>query len=154
MMKNVNIAILGLGTVGGGTYEILSKMNRGLIENRTGVQFTLTKVLERDLSRLEALGIDPACAVTDPDLITEADDVDIVIFVIAGVLPAAGPEPVEDEIVPVLELLGADSVVDFPHPQAVVVQEVLQDLIDLIPQALAPPPDTSRPAPRPCPCRW
>lgn len=84
-MKNVNIAILGLGTVGGGTYEILSKMNRGLIENRTGIQFTLTKVLERDLSRLEALGIDPACAVTDPDLITEADDVDIVIESLGGI---------------------------------------------------------------------
>ena len=84
-MKNVNIAILGLGTVGGGTYEILSKMNRGIIENRTGIHFTLTKVLERDLSRLEALGIDPAIAVTDSDLITEADDVDIVIESLGGI---------------------------------------------------------------------
>ena len=83
-----------------------------------------------------------------------ADDIDIVILVVAGVLPAAGPDPVEDEIIPVLELLVADAVIDFPHPQAVVCQEVLQDLKDLIPQALAPPPDTSRPAPRPCPCRW
>ncbi|MBO4235746.1 MAG: homoserine dehydrogenase [Firmicutes bacterium] len=84
-MKNVNIAILGLGTVGGGTYEILSKLNKKLIETRTGINFTLTKVLERDMSKLEALGIDPSCAVTDPDLITNADDVDIVVESLGGI---------------------------------------------------------------------
>ena len=84
-MKNVNIAILGLGTVGGGTYEILKKMNKSLIEKRTGIKFTVTKVLVRNLSRLEAFGIDPSCAVTDPDLITDADDVDIVVEALGGV---------------------------------------------------------------------
>lgn len=83
-MKNVNLAILGLGTVGGGTYRIL-EMNKDIISSRTGLTFTLTKVLERDLDRLKSLGIDPAIAVTDPDLITEADDVDIVIESLGGI---------------------------------------------------------------------
>ena len=84
-MKNVNIAILGLGTVGGGAYEIMSSLNSELIEKRTGIHFTLTKVLERDLERLKSLGIDPSIAVSDPDLITEADDVDIVVEALGGV---------------------------------------------------------------------
>lgn len=84
-MKNVNLAILGLGTVGGGTYEIFSHLNKELIAKRTGLNFTVTKVLEKNIARLEELGINPACAVTDPDLIVNADDVDIVIESLGGV---------------------------------------------------------------------
>ena len=83
-MKNLNLAILGLGTVGGGTYEIL-KMNRELIEKRTGCTFTVTKVLEMNHERLIELGLDPAIAVTDPALIYEADDVDIVVESLGGI---------------------------------------------------------------------
>ena len=46
-MKNIKIAILGLGTVGGGTYQIL-KENRELIAARCGCTFEVAKVLERD----------------------------------------------------------------------------------------------------------
>ena len=41
-MKTVNIGILGLGTVGGGTYEILD-MNRELIEKRIGREIKVAK---------------------------------------------------------------------------------------------------------------
>ena len=83
-MKNINLAILGLGTVGGGTYEIL-KMNRELIEDRTGCTFTVTKVLEKNKDRLVELGLDPAIAVTDPALIYEASDVDIIVEAMGGI---------------------------------------------------------------------
>ena len=51
-MKTVNIGILGLGTVGGGTYKILD-MNRELIEKRIGRSVKVTTVLLRnpDLDR-------------------------------------------------------------------------------------------------------
>ena len=39
-MKTFNVGILGLGTVGGGTYDILTK-NKELIEKRTGEHITL-----------------------------------------------------------------------------------------------------------------
>ena len=83
-MKNINLAILGLGTVGGGTYEIL-RMNRDLIEKRTGCTFTVTRVLEMNQERLTALGLDPAIAVTDPSLIYNAEDVDIVVESLGGI---------------------------------------------------------------------
>ena len=83
-MKNINLAILGLGTVGGGTYEIL-KMNKELIEKRSGCTFTVTKVLEMNEERLKDLGLDPGIAVTDPSLIYDAPDVDIVIEALGGI---------------------------------------------------------------------
>ena len=35
-MRKIRLALFGLGTVGGGTYQIL-QMNRELIEKRTGI---------------------------------------------------------------------------------------------------------------------
>ena len=83
-MKNVRLAFLGLGTVGGGTYKIL-QMNKDIIEERTGCTFTTTKVLEMNKDRLIDLGLDPSIAVTDPALIYDADDVDIVVEALGGI---------------------------------------------------------------------
>ncbi len=83
-MKNIRLAFLGLGTVGGGTYEIF-QMNKDLIEERTGCTFTVTKILEMNTERVKSLGLDPELAVTDPALIYDADDVDIVIEALGGI---------------------------------------------------------------------
>lgn len=45
-MKKIKVGILGFGTVGGGTYEILTK-NHDLIQSRTGVSIEVVKVLKR-----------------------------------------------------------------------------------------------------------
>ena len=87
-MKKVNIAILGLGTVGGGAYEIISKLNKRYIKEKTGIDFEVTKILVRDLNkldRLEELGVDSSVAVTDPTLITDSDDIDIVVETLGGI---------------------------------------------------------------------
>ena len=83
-MKNVNLAFLGLGTVGGGAYQIL-QMNKDLIEERTGCTFRVTRVLEMNHDRLMELGLHPDLAVTDPALIYNSDDVDIVIEALGGI---------------------------------------------------------------------
>jgi len=88
-MKNIKIAILGLGTVGGGTYQIL-KENRELIAARCGCTFEVAKVLERDHARLEALGLDPAIAVTDPQLIFDDPEIRIVVEALGGIDFPAG----------------------------------------------------------------
>ena len=54
-MKTVKIGILGLGTVGGGTYEILD-MNRELIQKRIGKEIKVVRVLEKNMDRLKTLG--------------------------------------------------------------------------------------------------
>lgn len=86
-MKVVKIGILGLGTVGGGTYEIL-KMNKDLIEKRTDRRFEVVKVLERNMERLKALGLDPSAATENPDDILKNDDIDIVVEALGGIEPS------------------------------------------------------------------
>lgn len=85
-MKKVNIAILGLGTVGGATYDILKK-NRDIILKRTGIDFAVSRVLEKRQEAIEKYGVDPAVVTTDIDGLLKADDVDIVIECIGGKEP-------------------------------------------------------------------
>ena len=44
-MKKLNVAILGCGTVGGGTYDILLK-NHDIIQERTGADIKVTRILD------------------------------------------------------------------------------------------------------------
>ena len=86
-MKTVKLGILGLGTVGGGTYEIL-KMNRELIEKRTGCRFEVVKVLERNMQRLKDLGLSEDTATENPDDILKNDDIDIIVEALGGIEPS------------------------------------------------------------------
>ncbi len=86
-MKTVNIGILGLGTVGGGTYEILD-MNRELIEKRIGREIKVAKVLEKNTERLKALGLPEERATQDPDDILKSPDIDIVVEALGGIEPS------------------------------------------------------------------
>lgn len=86
-MKTVNIGILGLGTVGGGTYEIL-KMNRALIEKRINREIKVVKVLEKNQERLKALGLSESQATQDPDEILKSPDIDIVVEALGGIEPS------------------------------------------------------------------
>ena len=50
-METVNIALLGLGTVGGGTLQILRR-HADAIERRTGRRVQVRRALVRDLAAL------------------------------------------------------------------------------------------------------
>ena len=45
-MKKLKVGILGLGTVGGGTYTILTE-NKAVIEKRTGCTIEVVRILDR-----------------------------------------------------------------------------------------------------------
>ena len=82
-MKNFNVGILGLGTVGGGTYDILTK-NQNLIEKRSGVKIQVTKALARSRR-----GNAPDEIITDdPDQVIANPDIDLVAECIGGIEPA------------------------------------------------------------------
>ena len=82
-MKNLRIAILGFGTVGGGTYHILTE-NHDIIEKRTGVSIDVVKVLNRRIKP----GIPQDILTTDPDDILTCPDIDLVVETIGGIEPA------------------------------------------------------------------
>ena len=86
-MKTVNIGILGLGTVGGGTYQILD-MNRELIEKRIGKSVKVTKVLLRNLERAKTAGLTDDQVTQNPDDILKNPEIDIVVEAMGGIEPA------------------------------------------------------------------
>ena len=63
-MKKVGIALLGLGTVGGGTYRIIQK-NHEMIKKSEGIDLEIKCVLERNMDRCRELGVDESIVSTD-----------------------------------------------------------------------------------------
>lgn len=87
-MKKFNIGILGLGTVGGGTYDIL-RDNKEIIRKRTGVDYDVTRILEINEKSIAAHGVDPAIVTSNVDDILKADDIDIVVESLGGIEPSS-----------------------------------------------------------------
>ncbi|MDO9365208.1 MAG: homoserine dehydrogenase [Methylotenera sp.] len=53
-MKQLNVGILGLGTVGGGTYSVLTR-NAAEITRRTGVEIKVVQVADRNIEHAKAI---------------------------------------------------------------------------------------------------
>ena len=85
-MKTVYVAIMGLGTVGGGTYEILNA-NHDKIAAAYGVDVRVKKVLDRDEAKLKAKVL-PEQVCTDLNDILADREISIVVEVMGGVEPA------------------------------------------------------------------
>ena len=82
-MKPIRVGLLGIGTVGGGTYSVLLR-NAEEITRRAGRPITVTVVADKntELARKVTAG---ACRVTDDAFAVVADpDIDIVVELIGG----------------------------------------------------------------------
>ncbi len=86
-MKKVGVAILGLGVVGGGTYKILAE-HRDFYKQNHNLDIVVESVLERNIARAEALGVETSKIAGGMAEICSNPDVDIVIEVMGGVEPA------------------------------------------------------------------
>lgn len=82
-MKKLGVAILGLGTVGGGTYEILTK-NHDKILKVDGIDVEVKAVLELNKERALALGVKEENIYTDINQVVTNDEIDVVVEVIGG----------------------------------------------------------------------
>ena len=81
-MKPVNIGLLGLGTVGGGTAAVLQD-NAAEISRRLGREVRISAVC--DLSEEKARQICPSAAfVKDPFELVAREDVDVVVELFGG----------------------------------------------------------------------
>jgi homoserine dehydrogenase len=82
-MKPINVGLLGIGTVGGGTYSVL-KRNAEEIARRAGRPIQVSVVADRNLDRTRRL-TDGSCRVTDDPVAVVCDpDVDIIVELIGG----------------------------------------------------------------------
>ncbi|MCE2947462.1 MAG: homoserine dehydrogenase [bacterium] len=89
-MKPINVGLLGIGTVGGGTFGVLAR-NRDEIERRAGRGIRIIRVADKDLARARALvagctvaGEAPAQVVDDAFSVVRDPDIDIVVELIGG----------------------------------------------------------------------
>ncbi len=83
----IKVGLLGCGTVGSGVVELLKK-NAEIISRRAGDMIALKKVLDKDLDKCRALGIDEAQITGDFEDILQDDEIDIVVELIGGIEPA------------------------------------------------------------------
>ena len=82
-MKAIQVGVMGLGTVGGGVFEVLRR-NQEEIRRRAGRGIEVTMVSRRDVAKARALVGDAAQVVADPRAIIANPDIDIVVELIGG----------------------------------------------------------------------
>jgi homoserine dehydrogenase len=82
-MKPINVGLLGIGTVGGGTWTVLTR-NQEEITRRAGRPIRITAVADRDLARARALTGGLARLTDDAFSLVRDPDIDIVVELIGG----------------------------------------------------------------------
>ncbi|MDT4331821.1 homoserine dehydrogenase [Methylomonas sp. MED-D] len=82
-MKPVRVGVLGLGTVGGGTVNVL-KRNAEEIARRAGREIVVTRASARDLNRARICDTQGIALTTDPFEIVNDPEIDVVVEMIGG----------------------------------------------------------------------
>ncbi|BCG65007.1 MAG: homoserine dehydrogenase [Methyloprofundus sp.] len=82
-MKPVKVGVLGLGTVGGGTVNVL-KRNAQEISRRAGRDIIVTRASARDLTRERICSTEGITLSADPLEVVNAPEIDIVLELIGG----------------------------------------------------------------------
>lgn len=86
-MEPVRIGLLGLGTVGGGTYTVLQR-NAEEIARRAGRDILVTHASLRNPARVDALGIRDVRLSEDPAAVVDDPDIEVVVEMLGGTEPA------------------------------------------------------------------
>lgn len=86
-MEPVRVGLLGLGTVGGGTLNVLVR-NAAEIARRAGREIVVTHAAARDYSPDDLDGIDQVQISDDAFAVANNPDVDIIVELIGGYSPA------------------------------------------------------------------
>ena len=82
-MEPVKVGLLGLGTVGGGTVNVLSR-NAAEITRRAGRGIEITHAAARDLNKARICNTDNIKLTTDPQQVVDDPDVQIIVELIGG----------------------------------------------------------------------
>jgi homoserine dehydrogenase len=82
-MTNINVGIIGFGTVGAGTAEILLN-NRDIITSRVGANIVIKRIADLDLDSDRGIVLEPGTLVNDAEMILDDPEIDIVVELIGG----------------------------------------------------------------------
>jgi homoserine dehydrogenase len=82
-MKPINVGLLGIGTVGGGTFTVLDR-NREEISRRAGCAITMKMVADKELEKARRIVGGRAAVTADAREVVNHPDIDIVVELIGG----------------------------------------------------------------------
>jgi homoserine dehydrogenase len=82
-MQQVNLGIIGAGTVGGGVYQAIQR-NGGLMASRLGVRFEIIKMAARNLRKSRSVPIPKALLTSDWQSVVDDPRVQIVVELMGG----------------------------------------------------------------------
>ncbi|WP_439536313.1 homoserine dehydrogenase [Methyloversatilis sp.] len=82
-MKPINVGLLGIGTVGGGTWTVLTR-NQEEITRRAGRPIQITAVADRDIARAQQMTGGKVKVTGDAFEVVRDPDIDIVVELIGG----------------------------------------------------------------------
>ncbi len=83
-MKPVNVGVIGFGTVGAGTVEVLLE-NRDIIRNRVGTEIVVRRIADLDITSDRGVAVDPAVLTRDAMEIIHDPEIHIVAELMGGV---------------------------------------------------------------------
>ena len=86
-MKQVNLGIIGAGTVGGGVYQALQR-NGGLMASRLGVRFHVVRMAARNISKRRPVDIPKSLLTSDWRSVADDPRVQIVVELMGGTTTA------------------------------------------------------------------
>src|SRR5438874_9583808 len=87
MKQKITVGMIGLGTVGTGTFRILHD-SAELIRNRLGVPIEIARIAVRDTARDRGISVPPQLLTNNPSEIVDDPSIDIVVELIGGYEPA------------------------------------------------------------------
>ncbi|MBK7663829.1 MAG: homoserine dehydrogenase [Sterolibacteriaceae bacterium] len=82
-MKPINVGLLGIGTVGGGTFTVLAR-NEEEITRRAGRPIRITRVADKNLDLANRVAAGKASVTDDAFAVVADPDIDIVVELIGG----------------------------------------------------------------------
>lgn len=83
MVKDIKVALLGLGTIGKGFYRVMDEQEEGIF-NKTGANVKIVKILEKGLDRDWPEYVDKTLLTEDWDSIINDDEIQIIVELIGG----------------------------------------------------------------------
>ena len=87
VVERINVGLIGLGTVGSGVAKMLLA-RKEFLARRAGIPLVLKRVCVRHRNRVRLVRIDPRLITTNPTLILDDPEIDVVVELIGGIHPA------------------------------------------------------------------